>query len=383
MLTDIAAYLIVLAIAVLLFWTIPPSRPRERCMLLLAISMIFIALLSPGGFLAVAALLAIAHASDLILHRVRKVPLLFAALALALAPLVITRLIDGLNFIHTLGIAFATVRTIGLVLNAYSAPQPTGLLEKALYMFLFPLYTVGPVEKSESFTEESFNGTFDLNAFLTGLARIAYGLFLIQFICNDFIDTAIRNWLPDTRNGFAGFTISQAWTFVFFRFFYTYINFVGFCEVAIGSCAMFGFRVIENFNYPFLATNVAEFWRRYHISMGNWITRYLFFPVVGLLGTKWSNYVATISAFMLFGLWHAFTWNYLFWGIMHGLALAAYHFYRRHVNWNKLNIPRPADVTASIVCCIVTISYVAWLQTFANIPTFQHALSLTARMFGI
>ncbi len=382
MLGDVLLYAIFVALAFCLYWVAPGDRPNIRIAILLCVSAAFIFLVSPGGFLSVLALFVVVIVANRVFVRFKTPYILPIFLGLAVLPLVLSRTLGDLTFVFTLGIAFATVRSIGLVLDSYAGRN---VLEKArvgLYLFFFPLYAVGPVEKFDSFQARCFTTPFVLENVYVGLTRMAYGVFLAHFVCDSLILNVINNWLPGGERAFADFTVSNAWSYVFLRFLYTYLNFVAFTEIAIGTCRLFGMHIVENFNWPLISRNIQDFWRRYHISMGNWITRYLFFPVVGVLRTDWAVYVASIFSFVMFGLWHAFTPNYLFWGIMHGLAIATYQFYRNAELYGRIQRMRVIAVPFGLIGGIMTICYVAWLQTFANLSTFDAGLELTSRMIG-
>lgn len=299
---------------------VPAYDSRGRTGFLVAVSAFFVFMVAPVGFFAVGYLTLLAYFSKLVLAPKKRF-MLFGVIALALLPIILSRLDTSLGPLYTFGIAFSTVKSIGVIIDTYAKKSDFKFRQVALFMYFFPLFTIGPVERIEKFGLDSFNTGFPLPLVLRGLARIVVGIFIVNFICDTLIGSFLSGGYFSNSTDFASYSTASAWMFVVLKFLYTYLNFVGFVEIAIGSGALFGIVIVENFDRPLLATNVQEFWRRYHISMGNWITRYLFFPIVGFIRKDWSNYVATLFAFTVFGAWHAFTLNYLFWGLMHGLAL--------------------------------------------------------------
>lgn len=382
MLSDVLLYAILLAAAFCLYWAAPGDRPNIRVNVLLYVSAAFILLVSPGGFLSVLCLFLVVFSSNKAFAHRKSLYLLSLSLLLCVLPLILSRTLGDLTLVFTLGVAFATVRSIGLVLDAYAGRGTTQNSRVALYLFFFPLYAVGPVEKFETFEAKTFTSPFVFEDFYVGIARVVYGVFLAHFICDSLIRSIIDNWLPGGESAFASFDVMSAWSFVFLKFLYTYLNFVAFTEIAIGTCRLFGMHIVENFNWPLISRNIADFWRRYHISMGNWITRYLFFPVVGALRAKWAMYFASVFSFVMFGLWHAFTPNYLFWGGMHGAAIAIYHFYRNTGLDARIRQVPLISLSFGLIGGVMTICYVAWLQTFANLSSFSAGLELTSRMIG-
>ncbi|WP_282611398.1 MBOAT family O-acyltransferase [Pelagibius sp. Alg239-R121] len=379
MLADLEFYILALVASAVIFWAIPSNIVRYRTVILATLSAIFVFSISPGGFLAIGYLTTIAYLSNRVVVPRRRRTLLLSIIA-ALIPMISTRLFADLSALYTFGIAFSTVKSIGIVIDNYAKQRSYSFRQLSLFMFFFPLVTIGPVERIEKFDAEQLRSKPEMDQLILGAARIVWGIFLVHYICDALIDGLLSGSHFSTPEGFEAFSVSTAWTFVGLKFFYTYLNFVGFSEIAIGSGYLFGIKVIENFNRPLLVTNIQGFWQRYHISMGNWIARYLFFPIVGVIKKDWSNYAATLFAFIVFGAWHAFTSNYLFWGVMHGLAVAGYHLYRRILMPKLKSQPRAFHKVQALLGFFFTISYVAWLQTFANLDSFQSGLNLTLRM---
>jgi len=381
-LSDIQLYVTMTALGFVVFWILPPDVSGARAWFLTVFSALFVFLISPAGFLAVTFLIVTAWLVQPLLQ-MRKRWLLFAAIALMLAPLILSRTTGEYGALYTFGLAFATVKILGIVIESYAKSKSYPFRQIALFLYFFPLFTVGPVEQADKFSEEQMPKAPEPVAIPIGLARAIYGLFLAQFVCNQLIAGLLGAPVFSPVDNFANLTFATAWALVILKFLYTYLNFVAFSEIAIGTSRLFGFNVIENFNLPLIASNVQDFWRRYHISMGNWITRYLFFPVVGFLKKSWSNYVATMFAFVIFGLWHAFTPNYLFWGMMHGVALGGFHFYRKHFAKRVAELPDIFKHVQKGVGVVFTIAYVSWLQAFANFNNFGEGITVTKRMLGL
>ena len=148
---------------------------------------------------------------------------------------------------------------------------------------------------------------------------------------------------------------------------------------------LFGLSIIENFNYPILARNMRDFWRRWHISLGRWITQYLYFPIVAKLHTPTAPYIATFVAFMLIGWWHGSTLTYISWGVLHGMGLCTVMAWQRAMKRNypavyKVMVGNPVYIGLS---WMATLFYVAWVQTFANQKSFGEALVMTRSLIGL
>ncbi len=122
--------------------------------------------------------------------------------------------------------------------------------------------------------------------------------------------------------------------------FQIYFDFAGYSDIAIGASRLFGFKIMENFNKPYLAPNISQFWRRWHISLSDWIRDYLFFPLSHIGSKKfWQIFCVPIIAMALCGLWHGPAWHFVFWGVWHGVGLSIYQLWsekkRIHKNLNR------------------------------------------------
>ncbi len=382
MLSDIWIFALGTIAALALFWSAPPTRPDLRQTMLLGVSAIMVLLYSPGGFLICLVLAGVPLLSQSVFQHYRQASTLWLCIGLAVAPLVLLRLLTEQPFHISFGVAFATVKSLGLVMAAYAGRQVLRPIDVALMIFFFPLFTIGPVEKLDTFFAKKFSGTFDPQATFSGCLRIIIGLFLVMFVCDDMLSAIRQNWYGIYQEDIDGFSRLDAVAFILVSFLYTYLNFEGFSSIAIGLSRLFGLRVMENFDRPLMVTNVAEFWKRYHISMGHWINQYIFFPLVIWLKKPWASYLSTIIAFVLFGLWHDFDVNYFVWGLGNGLAVASFHYGTSRKIFPLIKDGVIARRSVGVVTGAMTIFYVAWLQTFANLESFQAGVTLTTALLS-
>lgn len=248
---------------------------------------------------------------------------------------------------------------------------------------LLPLVYRGACGKIRSLSIQVFEVDLRPHDLLLGAQRVAFGLFLVLFICADILGPIRENVLGNSTDALNNHIASQAWLLVIVSFLYTYLNFEGFSAIAIGISKMFGLTIVENFDRPLLVTNIAQFWRRYHISMGNWINQYIYFPVVVWLRTPWAPYAGSIIAFCLFGMWHEFTLKYLVWGLGNGLAVALYHALNSRKLLPKFGASRIANYALMTAGGVATLLYVGWLQTLANLDSISDAWILTRNMIGL
>lgn len=382
MLSDLWLLTLGTIVALVLFWSVPGSHPILRQKVLLCVSATLVLLYSPGGFAICLVLIWVPLFSQWVFNRYREASTLWLCIGLALLPLILLRLLTDQPFHISFGAAFATVKSLGLVMTAYAGRQALRSIDVALMIFFFPLFTVGPVEKVGTFFSTKFANRFDPELVFWGGVRIVVGLFLVMFICDDILNPIRQNWYGVVQEDIAGFSRSDAAAFIVISFLYTYLNFEGFSSIAIGLSRLFGLRVMENFDRPLMVTNVAEFWKRYHISMGNWINQFIFFPLVIWLKKSWASSMATVIAFILFGLWHAFDVNYFIWGLGNGLAVAGVHYGTSKKLFPLIKEGEVARRTVGVATGAMTIFYIAWLQTFANLETFEAGLTLTAALIS-
>lgn len=383
MLGDLELYALFVLISVSLYWTIPAALPNARQGIVTAVSAFAVLIYSPGGFVIALYLLMIPMFAVHFFRKGKSLLIFWIFLGLVLLPLVGLRIFTTQPFILSFGVAFATTKSIALLVTAYGGRTPLRWRDSALLIFFFPLFTVGPVEKLSTFSTDRFGKTFDRTDIATGLLRLVFGLFTVMFICNTVLLPIRDEWLGRSIDEIAALSSARAWGLLISSFLFTYLNFVGFSEVAIGVSRLFGFKIVENFDRPIWVTNVADFWKRYHISMGNWINQFLFFPIAIFIKRDWGPYAATMIAFVLFGMWHSFTLNYFFWGLGNGAAVVLVHWAQRN---HHLPIAKNRPVARAIIGPfggVITLSWVGFLQTIANLGSTEAAGLFALRLIGL
>jgi alginate O-acetyltransferase complex protein AlgI len=220
-----------------------------------------------------------------------------------------------------LGISFFTFHAISYVIDVYkrnAAAQPS-IPTFALYILLFPQLIAGPIIRFRDIAEQLVTHDARLADFAYGVRRFILGLGKKVLIANTLGATADRIFaLPSTD-----LTTPLAWLGLVCYTLQIYFDFSGYSDMAIGLMRMFGFRILENFNYPYISRSVREFWRRWHISLSNWFRDYLYVPLGGNRRGKRRAYVNLVIVFVLCGLWHGASWPFVLWGLWHGAFLVA------------------------------------------------------------
>ncbi len=220
-----------------------------------------------------------------------------------------------------LGISFFTFHAISYLVDLYRlrvSPR-LHLLDFALYLSLFPKMLAGPIIPCHSMESQLGKRCVTSEDFLTGIERFVTGLSKKTLIANPLAAVADRLFsLPS-----AEISLPLAWLGVICFSLQIYFDFSAYSDMAIGLGKSFGFHFPENFNFPYVSQSVQEFWRRWHISLSQWFRDYLYIPLGGNRCNKWRTYFNLVTVFLLCGLWHGASLNFILWGAWYGLFLVA------------------------------------------------------------
>lgn len=201
-----------------------------------------------------------------------------------------------------------------------------------LFALFFPTLVAGPIKRYMSFLPEVNNShlTIRLDNLTSGFARILIGLFKKLFLADTAAMMITDMWGNGSLSGLYGAGLSeQANTLIFVLLLYVriYMDFSAYSDIAIGTARIFGIRIPENFNFPFLARNLSDFWKRWHISLSSWIRDYVYIPIGGSQCTTGRRIFNSALAMLIVGLWHGAAWNFVLWGLLHGVGLAVQNVY--------------------------------------------------------
>ena len=220
-----------------------------------------------------------------------------------------------------LGISFFTFHAISYVVDVYkrNADAERNLPRFALYILLFPQLIAGPIIRWRDIAAQLPAREQRIADFAYGVRRFVLGLGKKVLIANTLGRTADQIFaLPAGE-----LTTPLAWLGLACYTLQIYFDFSGYSDMAIGLMRMFGFRILENFNYPYVAQSIREFWRRWHISLSNWFRDYLYIPLGGNQRGERRAYANLALVFLLCGLWHGASWPFVLWGAWHGAFLVA------------------------------------------------------------
>jgi len=275
------------------------------------------------------------------------------------------------------GMSFYTFRLYGALRMSLRLKDETTLAEFLALTLFFPIFAAGPIAYQDSF-RAALDKPFQYSDWAMGFFRICAGVFFVHFISAQL--TELLYEYSQGRSENFHWHKMEAWKVYFvmmLKFLNLYADFTGYTEIAIGLGLFFGFKIPENFRFPLFTRNIQDFWKRWHLSLSNFIVTYLYLPLAVQFRKP---RLALFMSFTLVGLWHQISWQYLVWGVGHGAALIGYQEFSKL----KFHSSVPAAVKLAItpVATIVTLSYVAFLSTFANEASLAKSLSFLKALIG-
>ena len=385
MLIDPQLYFFFTLMGVAFYWCAPRHRPVLRGSILIVVSCLFIWLLSYQALGLCLALSLTVYVTGRLTGRfgdgrALRVGIPAVAILMVAAGLIWPKDRDAMI---TLGLSFMALKSVAAMVDGYLArakAPPLSFGHILLLNAFFPIFTAGPIERSEAFARDRLAVRFDPEDFISGLVRIAIGFFKISFVSGLLLKGFVSARYPGVFSAQADYSAAETLAFLWLNFLSLYLNFSGYTDVAVGTGRLFGLRIRENFRLPILARNIQNFWQRWHLSLADFVFRYLFVNLAR--ATRGRVELSIVLSFVIVGLWHDLSVNYLVWGLCHGLGLVAVAKYKkvagRFAWWSRL---RRTPIHAA-AAWFLTITLVAWLSAFANAGSLDRALVLTGRLVG-
>lgn len=267
-----------------------------------------------------------------------------------------------------LGISFYTFSIISYLADLYleKAGELNNIINFTLYVSFFPKISSGPIVRYQDFEEQLLDLRPGKKAVEDGLYLFLMGLFK-KILIADALGSAFAQ-----ITALGSMPAGTAWLGAFFYFLQLYFDFSGYSDMAIGLSRMLGFRFEKNFDYPYLSTSVADFWRRWHISLGAWFRNYVYIPLGGNRCSTLMQVRNLLAVWILTGIWHGSTLNFLVWGLYHGAFVMLERFVLKDV---LEKIPK-------VIRILVTdfIVYIGWVLFFS--PSMGRAIGWYGSMFG-
>ena len=275
------------------------------------------------------------------------------------------------NIALPVGISFFTFQGMSYIIDIYrkDAKVNKNLFSVALYISLFPQLVAGPIVKYNSIYNEIRKRKETVDEFSYGIERFVIGL-AKKVIIADILGVVSDDIFALVST--SGIDVMTAWLGAICYSLQIYFDFSAYSDMAIGLGHFFGFRFIENFNYPYISKSITEFWRRWHISVSTWFKEYLYIPLGG--NRRGNVYFNLFVVFLVTGLWHGAAWNFIIWGLWHGIFIIIERVIRDK-EWYK-NIPSAIKVFITLFIVLI-----GWVLFKAD--NFDVALKYLGTMFGL
>lgn len=270
-----------------------------------------------------------------------------------------------------LGISFYTFQTLSYTIDVYldKVAVQKNIISFGAYVTMFPQLVAGPIVRYSEVCEELNNREESLNLFGEGTELFIIGLSKKVLLANNIG----LLWSTVKATPIGEISIVSAWLGIMAFTFQIYFDFSGYSDMALGLGKMFGFNFMKNFDYPYISTSVTEFWRRWHISLGGWFREYVYIPLGGNREGELKQYRNLIIVWLLTGLWHGASWNFVFWGMYYGLFIIIEKMFL--LKWFE-NKPK---ITKHIYTLLIVIIGWAFFE-FENMPM---AITYIKTMFGL
>ena len=224
---------------------------------------------------------------------------------------------QGLNIILPVGISFYTFQTLSYTIDVYrrKLESTQDFIAFTAFVSFFPQLVAGPIERATNLLPQFYKKrTFEYNKAVDGLRQILWGLFKKIVIADN--SAQIANEIFNNSADYNGSTLVLGAIFFTFQI---YGDFSGYSDIAIGTSRLFGFNLKQNFAFPYFSRDIAEFWRRWHISLSTWFRDYLYIPLGGSRGGTWMKVRNTFAIFIVSGFWHGANWTFIVWGALNAL----------------------------------------------------------------
>ena len=270
-------------------------------------------------------------------------------------------------FLVPAGISFISFTLISYVMDVYRGKTSAeNFIEFGTFLFFFPKILMGPIMRYEDFRGQGL-GKITLNEIDYGIRRFITGLGKKVILADSF--AIVFTEMCKLENP----TLLSAWLLAFAFSFQIYFDFSGYSDMAVGIGRMFGYRIPENFNFPYISSNIREFWKRWHISLSTWFRDYVYIPLGGSRCSLGRVIFNTFVVWFLTGLWHGSSWNFVIWGLYYFALLMIERY-----GISKLNIKVSKEAKILLTFILVTVGWV-----FFSFTDFTKMVAQLKAMVGV
>ena len=288
---------------------------------------------------------------------------------------------NSLNIILPVGISFYTFQTLSYTIDVYNKKlEPTqDFIAFSAFVCFFPQLVAGPIERATSLLPQFHRKrTFEYHKAVDGMRQVLWGLFKKVVIADNCAEFA--NQIFNNSADMNGSTLVLGAIFFTFQI---YCDFSGYSDIAIGTSRLFGFDLKQNFAFPYFSRDIAEFWRRWHISLSTWFRDYLYIPLGGSRGGTIMKIRNTFAIFLVSGFWHGANWTFICWGAINALYFIP--LLLSNNNRNNLNVVAEGKILPSLrelIAMLTTFSLTVFAWIFFRAENIKHAFSYIAGVFS-
>ena len=281
----------------------------------------------------------------------------------------------SLKVVLPLGISFYTFQALSYLVDVYrgQVKAQKNYLKLALYICLFPQLIAGPIVKYHDVSDQIDNREETIDKVYYGIRRFIIGLAKKVLLANTLGEIADKVFKTLSDEG--SIDVIAAWLGGITRALQVYYDFSGYSDMAIGLGAIFGFKFLENFNYPYVSKTMSEYWQRWHISLGTWCKDYIYIPMGGSRVTPWRIYFNLFFLFFVIGIWHGASWNFIVFGVLNGFFVILERLIelpKRKFVWTRV-IPQHIYMMAVVVISSI----------LGSAETFKDAILQLKGLFGL
>jgi alginate O-acetyltransferase complex protein AlgI len=396
-------FLVFLIVVFFLYWFAGKGRHRLQSTILLVSSCIFYMFLIPEYILILFTTIIIDYVAGICIERTegrrRKIYLIVSIISTCLVLFIFKYYdffihnfnglasaigwnysIDTLKIMLPIGLSFHTFQSLSYVIEVYRRQQKAekDFLIYSLYVMYFPQLVAGPIERAANLLPQFHKKpTFDEPIASEGMHQILWGLFkkvVVADACAVYANEAFSH--IDTLGGGALFLGS-----VYFAI-QIYCDFSGYSDIALGASKLFGIKLMTNFRFPYFSRDIAEFWRRWHISLSTWFRDYVYFPLGGSRVSGLKKFRNVLIIFLVSGFWHGANWTFVAWGGLHALFyLPVLYLGKNRNNLNEVAEGRWLPNMRELGQMLFTFTLVCFAWIFFRAPDIQTAISYCSNIF--
>ena len=289
--------------------------------------------------------------------------------------------LGSIQVILPVGISFYTFHGLSYVIDLYKnrIKPERNFVDYSVFVSFFPLLVAGPIERATHLLPQILKKrTFDYAKAIDGLRQILWGLFKKIVIADNCAEYA--NAIFNNSASYSGSTHVLGALFFTFQI---YCDFSGYSDIALGTARLFGIDLLRNFAFPYFSRDIAEFWRRWHISLSSWFKDYLYIPLGGSKGSMWIKVRNTFIIFIVSGFWHGANWTFIVWGFLNALYIMPSILFNTHRN--NLDIVAKGNYLPTfkeLLAIALTFSLTVFAWIFFRAANVTHAFSFIAEIFS-